>query len=118
MENRQYMIFSASEAGSIDFNEVLQTSVETLRKSNDNSKAFVKWESKMITNFPDPSLFIPALDENGEISGLESTPPVETTTEMYIPASVNALTTKEGPYTHTEILSILSGSEWKSDTTT
>jgi hypothetical protein len=117
MENRQYMIFNASEAGLIDFNEVLQTSAETLRKSNDNSKTFVKWESKMITNSTDALPFIPALDENGEISGLESTPHVEPTIEAYIPASVNALTTKEGPYTHTEILSILSGSEWKSSIT-
>ena len=112
MENRQYMIFNVGEAGSIDFNEVLQTSTETLRKSNDNSKTFVKWEGRMITT-SEPNMA--ALDENGLPA--ESTTPAETTTEAYIPASVNALTTKEGPYAHSEILNILSGSDWASEVT-
>lgn len=29
-----------------------------------------------------------------------------------MPTSVSSLTTKEGPYSHSEILSILTGSEW------
>jgi hypothetical protein len=29
-----------------------------------------------------------------------------------VPSSVNALTTKEGPYTYTQILNILTGSTW------
>jgi hypothetical protein len=29
-----------------------------------------------------------------------------------MPSSVSALTTKEGPYTHSEILTILSGEDW------
>ncbi len=29
-----------------------------------------------------------------------------------MPTSVSSLTTKEGPYSHTEILNILTGSEW------
>jgi tRNA A37 threonylcarbamoyladenosine synthetase subunit TsaC/SUA5/YrdC len=32
-----------------------------------------------------------------------------------IPSSVNALTTKQGPYTYEEILEILAGPEWTSD---
>ena len=32
-----------------------------------------------------------------------------------IPSSVAALTTKQGPYTYTEILEILAGPEWTSD---
>lgn len=112
MENRQYMIFSLTEVDAINFNEVLQTSVETLRKSTDNTKSFVKWESTVITSIINPPVNIPALDENGQIVGLESTPSVETTTELYIPDSVKALTTKEGPYTHSEILVILAGSDW------
>jgi hypothetical protein len=69
------MIFSTSETGSIDFNEVLETSAETLRVSVDGSKSFVKWDGD-------------------------------------IPTSVSSLTTKEGPYNHNEILTILTGSEW------
>jgi hypothetical protein len=42
------MIFSTSETGSIDFNEVLETSSETLRLSVNGSKSFVKWDSETI----------------------------------------------------------------------
>ena len=78
-EQRNFMIFSTSETGSIDFNEVLETSAETLRLSVDGSKSFVKWDSETI------------------------------------PTSVNSLTTKEGPYTYEEIVTILTGSFWVDD---
>lgn len=107
MENRQYMIFNMSEVDSINFDEVLQTSVETLRKSNDNTKTFVKWEGKVITNSLIPQL---VLDENGQ--PMEIPPVEEPSTEVYIPESIKALTTKEGPYNYTEMLSILAGSDW------
>ncbi len=47
-EQRNFMIFSTSETGSIDFTEVLETSSETLRLSVDGSKSFVKWDSEII----------------------------------------------------------------------
>ena len=75
-ENREFMIFNVSELPLIDFTQVCETSIDTIRKSADETKTFVKWD--------------------GEI----------------IPSSVNSLLTKEGPYTYTEILSILSTSEW------
>ena len=77
-EQRNFMIFSTSETGSIDFSEVLETSSETLRLSVNGSKTFVKWDGD-------------------------------------IPTSVSSLTTKEGPYTHQQILTILTGSEWADD---
>lgn len=74
-ENRNYMILSTSETGSVDFSQVLETSSQTLRLSVDESKTFVKWEGS-------------------------------------IPSSISSLSTKEGPYTHSEILSILSTDVW------
>ena len=74
--SREFMIFSVTELDSVDFTQVLETSVDTVRKSVDQSKTFVKW--------------------NGDT----------------VPASVDALTTKEGPYTYDEILVILAGPEW------
>ncbi len=41
---KKYVIINASEVSSINFNEVLQTSENTLRYSLDNSKALVKFE--------------------------------------------------------------------------
>ena len=75
---RDFMIFDTSETGSIDFNDVAETSIDTLRLNVSGSRTFVKW--------------------NGDI-----------------PTSVSSLTTKEGPYTHQQILTILTGSEWVDD---
>lgn len=74
-ENRKFMIFNVSEIDQIDFSQVLETSKDTLRKSLDGTKTFVKWEGT-------------------------------------IPTSVSNLSTKEGPYTYQEILSILSTPFW------
>ena len=46
-ENRQFMIFNVSELDNIDFNEVLETSKDTVRKSIDGTKTFVKWEGNI-----------------------------------------------------------------------
>ncbi len=74
-DNRRFMIFNVSQLNQIDFNTVLETSAETVRKSVNQTKTFVKWDST-------------------------------------IPTCVSNLTTKEGPYTYEEILTILATSEW------
>jgi hypothetical protein len=76
-KERNFMIFNVSELNNIDFTQVLETSVDTVRKSVDGTKTFVKWD--------------------------------DTT-----PTCVDNLTTKEGPYTYNEMLTILSTSEWTS----
>ena len=42
-EHRVFMIFNVSELEKINFNEVLETSMDTVRKSIDLTKTFVKW---------------------------------------------------------------------------
>lgn len=74
-DGRKFMIFSVNELTQIDFTQVLETSIDTVRKSVDGTKTFVKWDNTM-------------------------------------PDCVSNLTTKEGPYTYDEILSILSTPEW------
>ena len=51
-ENRQFAIFSTTELNQIDFTEVLETSTETVRKSVDETKTFVKWDGET----PPPSV--------------------------------------------------------------
>jgi hypothetical protein len=46
MENRQYIIFNVSELNKIDFAQVLETSTDTIRKSVDKTKTFVKWDGE------------------------------------------------------------------------
>ena len=78
--NLHYVIFDTTETGSVNFTEVLETSIQTLRLSISGSQTFVKYEGDTM------------------------------------PTSVSSLTTKEGPYSHTEILNILTGSEWNDPT--
>jgi hypothetical protein len=46
-ENRQFMIFNVSELPNIDFTQVLETSIDTVRKSVDKTKTFVKWDGEI-----------------------------------------------------------------------
>jgi len=46
--NRHFMIFSVTELNQIDFTQVCETSIDTVRKSVDESKTFVKWDGETI----------------------------------------------------------------------
>lgn len=76
MENRKYLIVNTTELDKIDFSQVMETSQYTLRKTNDGSKFFIKWDET------DPTF-------------------------------LNDLQSKEGPYSHSEILAILQQPEWQ-----
>jgi hypothetical protein len=41
------MIFNVSELEQIDFEQVKETSIDTVRKSIDQTKTFVKWEGEI-----------------------------------------------------------------------
>jgi hypothetical protein len=45
---RTFMIFNVSELNLIDFTQVCETSIDTVRKSLDGTKTFVKWDSEEI----------------------------------------------------------------------
>lgn len=42
-----YVIFDTSELNKIYFEEVLETSIDTVRRSIDGTKTFVKWSGNM-----------------------------------------------------------------------
>jgi hypothetical protein len=46
-DNRQFMIFNVSELDQIDFTLVLETGADTVRRSVNGEKTFVKWDSTM-----------------------------------------------------------------------
>ena len=48
-DNRRFMIFNVSELDQIDFSTVLETSAETVRKSVNETKTFVKWDEEIPT---------------------------------------------------------------------
>ena len=45
--DRKYMIFNAVELNQIDFSQVEETSIDTVRKSINETKTFVKWDGDM-----------------------------------------------------------------------
>ena len=47
--NRRFVIFNVTELPLIDFNQVYETSIDTVRKSVDETKTFVKYD------LPEPS---------------------------------------------------------------
>ena len=52
-EHRNFMIFNVSELGSVNFSEVLETSINTVRKSVDQTQTFVKWDDETIPSSVD-----------------------------------------------------------------
>lgn len=46
IEDRKYMIIGAEEVSLVNFNEVCETSAETLRYSVDKTKTFIKWDNE------------------------------------------------------------------------
>lgn len=46
-DNRHYVIFDTTELAQIAFDQVLETSAETVRRSVDGTKTFVKYEGDM-----------------------------------------------------------------------
>ena len=47
-EGRKFVIFNCSELSAIDFNQVLETDSDTVRRSVDGTKTFVKWDGLSI----------------------------------------------------------------------
>ena len=70
--DRKYIIFNVSELSTLDFSQVLETSIDTINYNIAETQTVVKYVGDM-------------------------------------PSSIQALTTKEGPYTHSEIITILDG---------
>jgi hypothetical protein len=52
-ENREFMIFNVSELNQIDFTQVHETSIDTVRKSVDETKTFVKWDGAIPSSVAD-----------------------------------------------------------------
>ena len=46
-DHRHYVIFNCTELNKIDFNQVMETSVDTVRKSIDGTKTFIKYNGDM-----------------------------------------------------------------------
>jgi hypothetical protein len=48
-ENRKFIIFNVTELNLVDFSQVIETSADTVGKSVNKTKCFVKWEGETPT---------------------------------------------------------------------
>lgn len=81
-ENRQYVIFDVTELGTINFTQVLETSADTVRRSMDGTKTFVKWDGEVpecVVNLTTRSDYL----THGEIMEIMSTPEWTDVSEIY-----------------------------------
>jgi hypothetical protein len=45
--DRNFLIFPVTELPKVDFSQVCETSIDTVRKSVDETKTFVKWDGEV-----------------------------------------------------------------------
>lgn len=57
--NRTYAVINLTDVGSIDFNQVGESSVSTIRKSLDDTQFVIKWEDGYTPTFISDSSIIP-----------------------------------------------------------
>jgi hypothetical protein len=101
--NRRYLIIPSSIVNQIDFSQVMETSVDTLRYSTDKTKTFVKY-------------YVTVVEQDTTETYLDAETGEEVT------AVINAgiygrpsIYSPEYPeYTHEEILVVLQTEEWNS----
>ena len=60
--NKKFLIFPVTELDKVDFNQVGETSAETVRKSVDETKKFIKWDNG------DPTFISDLLNTEGPYS--------------------------------------------------
>lgn len=100
-ENRRWLVIPTSLTGSINFDEVQESSVDSLRFSVDGTETFVKYDLQIVTASYSTE-FINA--ETGE------TETYTVSAGTYGRPSIFSEELTE--YTHSEILELLSTSKW------
>jgi len=112
MNYKKYLIISVDEIDKLNILELCEDSLNNLRRSLDGKKVLVRWwstDSACWYPTPEQVYLANSLDIDSYIPGTPLPPPD--------PEFIKNLESKEGPYSHEEILNILSGPEWTKDIT-
>ena len=99
--NRRWLIIPTTAVESIDFNQILESSPESLRLSVDGTKTFVKYE---INEVLEDQTYTGINPETGE--------EITNTTLAGVYGRPNIYQEGDTEYNHEEILHILSTEEW------
>ena len=101
-ENRRWLVIPTDITGSINFNEVLESSVESLRLSSDETQTFIKYEINEVLE-----------EYTEEYYDAEDPTIVHTNTiEVGVYGRPSIYSEEYNEYNHQEILSLLSTNEW------
>ena len=100
-ENRRWLVIPSSMVDSLDFNEVMESSPDSLRYSNDGSKTFVKYGVNVVTT--------PYTEEvlNAETNEVEIT-----TIDVGVYGRPSFYSEDLNEHTYSEIIELLSGPDW------
>jgi len=100
-ENRRWLVIPTSITSSIDFNQVLESSADSLRLSVDGTQTFVKYEINEVTT---------SYEEYHR--DLETDTWNTSSIEAGIYGRPAIYDSQYPEYNHTEILNLLTGSNW------
>ena len=101
LPNRRWLVIPTTITGSIDFNQVLEYSLESLRFSIDGTQTFVKYEINEITASYTQSYISAETNQTGSY-----------TVEAGIYGRPSIYSTEYPEYNHEEILALLNTEEW------
>ena len=99
--NRRWLVIPATEVENADFNQVLETSADSLRYSIDGSETFVKYEVTVIEETYTQTFIDPETQEE-----------VTTTVEAGVYGRPSIYSEAYTEYNHEEILALLSTEAW------
>ncbi len=100
-ENRRWLVIPIEKIDDIDFNQVHESNAESLRRSVDGTKTFVKYEVNIVEEIYTETYLNPETGEN-ETSTIEA--------GVYGRPSVYSNEYTE--YNHADILDLLATEEW------
>ena len=100
-QNRRWLVIPASIIDDIDFNQVHEPNVESLRKSIDETLTFVKYEVNVVEE---------TYTETFE--DLETGEEITNTVEAGVYGRPSIYSEEYTEYTHSEILELLSTEQW------
>ena len=101
--NRRWLVIPASEVENVDFNQVLESSADSLRYSVDGSMTFVKYEVTVVEETYTETFLDPETNEE-----------VTTTVEAGVYGRPSIYSDSYTEYNHADILALLATEAWTS----
>ena len=99
--NRRWLVIPASEVANVDFNQVLESSADSLRYSVDQTETFVKYEVTVVEETYTQTFTDPETQEE-----------ITTTVEAGVYGRPSIYSESYTEYNHEEILALLATEAW------